>query len=126
TEKENTDTLKALLVRNQSDTLWVSQDDTTVFHREVGRIHRPCSRPEVVVEYELIHPRDSAYYLIYNDKGLLIMEGRYRAKYISGDIVYDQGNFYTYKSYHYKRNGLLESIHYMEDGRNLKIEHFNR
>lgn len=107
------------------DTLRVFQNDTSVFKREKGLITRPCSNPESEVRYELIDPKDGEYYLIYNSKEQLVMEGKYTSEYTYEGKTYNQGNFYNSKRYSYKKNGNLETRHYMEDGRNLKTEYYN-
>lgn len=66
---------------SKTDTLWVSQNDTAVFRRIETMVHHPCSKPKSAVLYELINPKDGVYYLIYNDKKQLVMEGMYTAKY---------------------------------------------
>ncbi|MGU3376106.1 hypothetical protein [Chryseobacterium sp. M5A1_1a] len=110
---------------SDTDTLWVSQNDSTVFKKEELPIRRPESNPELYINYELIKPKDNAYYFIYNDKKQLIKEGKYTAQYTYEGIIYKTGNFYNFKIYNYKRNGNLETIHYQEDGRNLKTEFFD-
>lgn len=107
------------------DTLWVSQDDTSVFKREEEMISRPCTNPELTVRYELIHPKDSMYYLIYNDKKQLMMEGKYTSEYTYEGRTYKRGDFYNSKRYSYTKSGSLDVIHYMEDGRNLKTEYYD-
>lgn len=110
---------------NEIDTLWVSQNDISVFKREEEMISRPCSNPELTVRYTLIHPKDGTYYLIYNDKKQLMMEGQYTSEYVYEGKTYKQGDFYNSKKYNYRKNGSLEIINYMEDGRNLKIEYYD-
>ncbi len=109
-----------------TDTLWVSQNDTVVFRAEEYVQHRPCSKAQLAMRYELRNPKDGAYYFIYNDKKQLIQEGKYTASYVYEGKTIEQGNFYNSKMYFYKKNGNLNSIHYQEDGRNLKTELFNR
>ncbi|MDR7210980.1 hypothetical protein [Flavobacterium piscis] len=111
--------------QSKTDTLWVSQNDTAFFRKIETMIHRPCSKPKAAVLYELINPKDGVYYLIYNDKKQLITEGMYTAKYTYEGITYERGNFYNSKNYNYKKNGVLETTHYQEDGRNSKTEHFD-
>lgn len=111
--------------QSEIDTLWVAQNDTSVFRQIETIIHRPCSHPEFVVQYELITPKEGAYYLIYNDKKQLIKEGVYTTKYTYEGQTYEQGNFYNSKNYYYKKNGVLETIHYQKDGRNRKTEYFD-
>ncbi|AZA77582.1 hypothetical protein EG347_08675 [Chryseobacterium sp. G0186] len=126
-EKENTVISKEYHKSGQSDTdtLWVSQNDSTVFKKEEVLIQRPDSNPELSVRYELIKPKDNAYYFIYDDKKQLIKEGKYTSQYTYEGIIYKQGDFYNSKNYTYKKNGNLETIHYQEDGRNLKTEYFD-
>lgn len=127
-EKENIVISKEYHKSGQSDTdtLWVSQNDSTVFKKEEIPMRRPESNPELYISYKLIKPKDNAYYFIYNDKKQLIKEGKYTSQYTYEEIVYKQGDFYNSKNYGYKRNGNLETIHYQEDGRNLKTEYFDR
>ena len=106
---------------SESDTLWVSQHDTTVFRREEVMISRPCSNPELEERFELIKPINEAYYYIYDNNKQLIMEGKYTYE----GIQSKEGNFYNSKSYYYKTNGDLKSIHYREDGRDIKTESFD-
>ena len=110
---------------SETDTLWISQNDTTVFKQVEDIIHRPCSNPELTISYELINPKDGAYYYIYDNKGKLVMEGKYTKEYLYENIINKQGNFYNSKNYSYKSSGKLNTIHYQEDGRNLKIEFFD-
>ena len=72
------------------------------------------------------NPHDGAYYYIYNDKGQLIQEGKYTARYVYEGNTIENGNFYNSKSYYYKDNGNLSSTHYQVDGRNFKTELYNR
>lgn len=127
-EKENSIISKIKYKKNVSgtDTIWVSQNDTTVFKRVEEMITRPCSNPELQTFYELINPINNAYYFIYNNKKQLVTEGKYTNEYIYEDQTYKRGDFYNSKSYSYKNNGNLISIHYMEDGRNGKTELFDR
>lgn len=108
------------------DTLWVSQNDSKVFLQKEVMSGNPEQRPEPITIYELISPIDGAYYYIYDNEGKLFMEGRYNSEYTYEDQVYKQGNFYNSKSYRYRDNGKLRSVHYMEDGRNVKTESYNR
>lgn len=110
---------------NDTDTLWVSQNDSTVFRKEEVMVKHPDSYPKLSVRYILINPKDGAYYFIYNDNQQLIEEGKYTAQYTYEGITYHDGNFYNLKSYSYKKNGNLRTKHYQEDGRNLKTEFFN-
>ena len=108
------------------DTLWVSQNDTTVFKSEVAMIHRPCSKPTFEVRYELIKPINEAYYFIYNKNNQLQIEGKYTIEYTYEGQTQKIGNFYNSKRYFYKSNGNLKSIHYMNDGRSSKTELVDR
>ncbi|MGE8554218.1 MAG: hypothetical protein ACN6OB_09865 [Chryseobacterium jejuense] len=108
------------------DTLKVYQNDTAVFRKEEMIVKHPEAKPKLTVRYELINPKDGAYYFIYNEKKQLVKEGEYTAQYKYEGITYDQGDFYNSKTYFYKENGNLETIHYQEDGRNLKTEFFDR
>lgn len=132
TEKENSEKENIIISKikhkkntNETDTLWVSQNDTTVFKQEEVMIHRPCSNPEFSTRYELLKPINEAYYFIYDNNKQLILEGKYTNEYIYEGKNYKKGDFYNSKSYSYKGNGKLEAIHYMEDGRNKKLEIFN-
>lgn len=110
---------------NDTDTLWVSQDDSTIFRKEEVMVKYPESYPKLTVRYTLIAPKDNAYYFIYNDKQQLIEEGKYMSQYIYEGITYNEGNFYNHKIYSYKKNGKLRTKHFQEEGRNVKTEFFN-
>ena len=110
---------------SDTDTLWVSENDSTVFRAEEVMMRRPDQRQEPSVQYELIHPENNAYYFIYNDKKQLVKEGKYAAEYTYEGQTYKQGGFYNLKNFEYKKNGDLKTIHYQEDGRNLKTEIFD-
>ena len=127
-EKENVIISKIKLKKNSSeiDTLWVSQNDTTVYKKEEVMIHRPCSNPEFSIRYELINPKVNSYYFIYNEQQQLVLEGKYTKEYTYEGATEKLGNFYNSKSYSYKSNGKLKAIHYMEDGRNSKLELYDR
>lgn len=127
TKQKNTIISKIKPKTNPSeiDTLWVSQNDTSVFKQEEVIGSRPCSNPERQVIYELINPKDSAYYFIYNDLQQLVIEGEYTSEYTYEGATYKQGNFYNSKNYSYNENGDLVAIHYQEDGRYVKTELFD-
>jgi len=108
------------------DTLWVSQNDSKVFLQREMMSGNPGQRPEPVTIYELKAPVDGAYYYIYDNEGKLFMEGRYDAKYNYEGHTNEHGDFYNSKTYRYRDNGKLRSVHYMEDGRNVKTESYNR
>ncbi len=108
---------------SESDTLWVSQNDTSVFQRLDEFIHRPCSNAELLVRYQLKNPQDGAYYFIYNDRGLLEMEGKY-TQHTSDRIK--SGDFYNSKTYFYNKNGDLGFILFKEDGRSSKVEYYSK
>lgn len=108
------------------DTLWVSQNDSLVFKSEEEMQGNPGQKAKWVTRYELRHPKNDAYYFIYNDMKQLIQEGIYTAQYTTSEGEIIEGNFYNSKSYYYKNNGKLRSIHYQVDGRNFKTELFNR
>lgn len=110
---------------NETDTLRVSQNDTTVFKQVENINNRPCSNPEITTVYELREPNDGAYYYIYNSTGKLVMEGKYTKEYLYEGVLYEHGNFYNSVSYYYKKNGKLKAVHYQQDGRNLKTEFFD-
>ncbi|MBE8723682.1 hypothetical protein [Flavobacterium hungaricum] len=112
--------------KSEIDTLWVSQNDTSVFRKEEFMAARPCSKPELQTRYELISPKDNAYYFIYDDQGKLFMEGKYTSSYTYEGITTNNGNFYNTKNYSYNDDGVLTTIHYMEDGRNLKTESYDK
>lgn len=107
------------------DTLWVSQNDSTVFKQEEILTRRPHNTPEFTTRYELKNPKNGVYYFIHNNIGQLILEGRYDSEYMYEEQLNKEGNFYNSKTYRYKKNGKLETIHFMEDGRNLKTEHYD-
>lgn len=109
----------------ETDTLWISQNDTTAFTPTENIITRPCSNPEITINYELKNPIDGAYYFIYNSLGKLVLEGKYTKEYLYEGVLYEQGNFYNSKNYSYRKNGKLQAIHHQEDGRNLKTEIFD-
>lgn len=110
---------------DDTDTLWVSQNDSTVFRKEEVMVKHPDSYPKFMEKYTLINPKDGAYYFVYNGSQQLIEEGKYTAQYTYEGITYKEGNFYNQKTYSYKKNGKLETKHVQEDGRNLKTEFFN-
>lgn len=106
------------------DTLWVSQNDTTVFSSEETVQSYPEGKAKLVINYQLKTPQDETYYFIYNTEGQLAKEGKYTAQYVfEGKTL--EGNFYNSKTYYYKKNGILNAIHFQVDGRNQKIEHFD-
>ena len=117
TENKNTIISKIHYKINSTeiDTLWVSQNDTTVFKMEEVMIRRPCSNPEFSIRYELINPKVNSYYFIYNEQQQLVLEGKYTKEYIYEGATEKLGNFYNSKSYFYKSNGKLKAIHYMEE-----------
>ncbi len=110
---------------NDTDTLWVSQNDTLVFKAEEGMQGNPGQKPKLVTRYELKNPKDGAYYFIYNDAQQLIQEGKYTVQYVYDGKTIEEGNFYNSKRYHYKDNGKLSAIYYQVDGRNFKTELYN-
>lgn len=110
----------------ESDTLWVSQNDASVFIREEGYITRPCSNPEFHISYSLKEPKVDAYYFIYNPEQQLVMEGKYTMMKIHPDKKEELGNLYNSKSYTYRKNGKLHYIHYMVEGRNGSTETYDR
>lgn len=106
------------------DTVTVNQNDTMIFNTNFDRIQRPCQRPEWNSRYEIKKPKDSTYYLIYNDKGQLTKEGLYTSCYIIDGEQYS--GFFNSKFYYYKKNGRLSRIAYQIDGRNAKTEYYKR
>lgn len=111
---------------SEIDTLWVSQNDSTVFKKEEFMHARPYSLPELQVIYKLIHPKNNAYYFIHDEFGKLVLEGKYTDRYTYEGVTYNNGNFYNTKGYSYNDDGELTTIHYMEDGRNLKTETYDK
>lgn len=111
---------------DETDTLWVSQNDTAVFKAEETIQRRHHRDAVLMMQYELRNPRDGAYYFIYNEDQQLIQEGVYTASYTYEGSINKQGNFYNVKNYRYNDNGSLKAIHYQEDGRNLKIEFYDQ
>lgn len=107
------------------DTLWVSQNDSTVFNQKEEMSGNLGQRPKLVTNYELKAPKNGVYYFIHNPIGQLIMEGQYDSEFTYDEQLYKHGNFYNSKTYSYNKNGNLETIHYMADGRNLKTEHYD-
>ena len=81
-----------------TDTLWVSQNDTLVFKVEEVVQRYPDQSPKLVMHYELRNPIDNAYYFIYNDAQQLIKEGKYTARYVYEGKIIEQGNFYNSKA----------------------------
>ncbi|WP_120259128.1 hypothetical protein [Sphingobacterium detergens] len=112
-------------IRTETDTLRVSQHDTTIFRRVERIIARPCSKPELVENYELIAPKDGVYYLINNDKQQLVLEGKFSASFTYEGVTYKEGNFYNSKRYTYKKNGDLKAIYIQEEGRNKTAEFYD-
>ena len=80
---------------HETDTLWVSQNDTTVFKAEETIQRRHHQDAVWVMQYELRNPRDGAYYFIYNEDQQLIQEGVYTASYTYEGRINKQGNFFT-------------------------------
>lgn len=109
----------------ETDTLHVSQQDTSIFRRVEHIAARPCSKPELVQRYELIAPKDGVYYFIYNAKEQLVLEGIFSADFTYEGVSYKEGNFYHSKRYMYKKNGNLEAIYIQEDGRNKTAAFYN-
>ncbi|KAA1242781.1 hypothetical protein F0000_24155 [Aquimarina sp. RZ0] len=110
----------------ETDTLWVSHNDTIVFKKEEVITTRPCSNPELSTKYNLITPINNAYYFIYNEKQQLIKEGKYTYEYTHIGATKKSGSFYNSKDYHYDSNGCVDIIYYTADGRNHKAEHFDK
>lgn len=119
---------KAKFSKNDTiaDTLWVSHNDTTVFKKVEYLAGQHHQKREIKIRYELKNPVDKAYYFIYNVNNQLIGEGIYNKTIVYEGKTYNEGNFYNFKSYYYKNNGNLKSIHYMVDGRNSKVELYDR
>lgn len=107
------------------DTLWVSQNDSTMFKQEEVLTKQHHQTPKFTTQYTLKNPQNGVYYCIHNPIGQLILEGKYESEFTYEGQLYKQGNFYNSKTYSYKKNGNLETIHFMEDGRNLKTEHYD-
>ncbi len=112
------------LFSQEVDTLTVSQNDTLVFNINVSWIQRPCQKPKWNTSYKLKAPKDSTYYLIFNDTGQLVEEGLYTSKYTIDNKHYS--GFYNSKYYYYKDNGKLSRVYYQKNGRNVKTEYYKR
>ena len=108
-----------------TDTLWVSQNDSTVFKREEFLTQRPCQNAEYTIRYDLINPQKDAYYYIYNENQQLVLEGKYETDFIFEGKATGEGDFYNSKNYEYEDNGDLVAISYMQDGRHTKTETFD-
>lgn len=75
-------------VAQNTDTLRVSQSDTTVFEKKIfpARLHySPIPFANLFesrfrTSYELINPQNGAYYFIYDNKKQLIKEGLYTVR----------------------------------------------
>lgn len=118
-----------------TDTLRVSQSDKNTFEKQIlpVRLHYSpipfanLRQPRFQTHYELINPKNGAYYFIYNDKKQLIQEGIYSIRQFTyQDKTKEHGAFYDSKYYYYKKNGKLTSIHYQQDGRSRKTEYFDK
>lgn len=119
----------------KTDTLHVFQNDEKVFEKKVflTRLHYSpipfanANQSKFQINYVLINPQIGAYYFIYNDKKQLVTEGLYalRASENQGKIN-ENGAFYDSKTYRYKKNGSLISIHYQLAGRNFKTAYYDR
>ncbi len=108
------------------DTLRVSQNDSKIFTKKEVLTRHPEKTPEPQTVYQLKEPLDGVFYYIHDSEGRLVMAGRYDAHYIYGSVRNDEGNFYNVRYYSYRKNGKLKTIHYMEDGRNLKTQTYDR
>ncbi len=106
------------------DTVKVNQSDTLIFNTNMTWIQRPCQKPEWNISYEIKKPKDSTYYLIYNDNGQLTKEGLYISSYKIDSVEYS--GFYYSRFYYYRKNGRLSDIVYQLNGRNAKTEYYKR
>ncbi|UKN02271.1 hypothetical protein K6119_01900 [Paracrocinitomix mangrovi] len=106
------------------DTVEVNQRDTLVFESILSWNQRPCQKPEWNTSFEIINPKDSTYYLIYNEKGQLIEEGLYTLTYYIEGKKYS--GFLNSKYYSYKNNGKLYKVFYQIDGRYARTEYYKR
>lgn len=111
---------------SDTDTLWVSQNDSLTFRSEEGVQRNPGQKAKLVTRYELRTPIDGAYYFIYNDRHQLISEGKYTASYSYEGKTINKGNFYNVKYYWYDEAGPLKAMHYQVDGRSVKTELVNK
>lgn len=105
------------------DTLVVYQNDTTVFDITGSFVQWPCSKPEFHISYDLKDPKDSTFYIIYNDEEQLVEEGIYSSRLIGG---VEYSDFFDSKYYHYHKNGKLYIVYFKEDGRTVKAEFYNK
>lgn len=88
-------------------------------------IHRPCSNPEFSIRYELINPKVNSYYFItMNNNNWYWRENTQKS--IHMKVLLKNQEIFITQSYSYKSNGKLKAIHYMEDGRNSKLELYDR
>lgn len=110
----------------ECDTLWVSQNDTKVFRKDTVLAGGAGQKPKERIDYTMIAPKIDAYYYIYNEYGQLDMEGKYEKKYNDSNYSYTTPNFYNSKSYSYRDNGHVKSMHEQRDGRGYKTEIYNR
>ncbi|MFC6267836.1 hypothetical protein [Frigoriflavimonas asaccharolytica] len=107
------------------DTISVSQADPLVFEKITLLAHRPCQKPRLETNYYLKNPKNGAYYIIYNEEKQLTLEGTYVFNETNKGLGKDAGSFYDSKSYHYKKNGNIDFIHYQKEGRNSRTEYFD-
>ncbi|MFT5820456.1 MAG: hypothetical protein ACI8ZM_001698 [Crocinitomix sp.] len=112
------------------DTLRVYQNDTLVFNSTFSWNNYKCWHispfrrlPPFSIHYEIINPKDSTYYFIYNEQEQLVKEGMYSSKCFEGETY---GDFYKCKYYYYDDKGRLAKIHYREDGHRDKGEYYKR
>lgn len=110
----------------ESDTLWVSQNDSSMFRKEEVLMRAPDRSPRSETVYQLISPKNNAYYFIYDAYGQLQTEGKYLSQFIDENGINYGGNFYDSKSYSYRKNGSVISMNQQIDGRNYKTEIYNR
>ncbi|WP_300675305.1 hypothetical protein [Soonwooa sp.] len=110
----------------ECDTLWVSQNDPKVFEKDTVLAGGPGQLPKERIDYVMIAPKTDAYYYIYNEYGQLDMEGKREMRYANGNYIYPTPYFYNSKSYSYRNNGRVRSMHEIRDGRSYKTEIYDR
>ena len=106
------------------DTLMVCQNDTTYFESSLVRT-MPCVKnsPRIRSVYTLKAPKENTYYFIYSSNHLLVKEGLCTSRFIEGEKL---NELYDSKYYYYHKKGVLSTIFYMEDGRTVKAEFYNK
>lgn len=114
---------------SSADTLRVYQNDPLVFNKVVSMNSYKCWHispfrrlPLYLIRYELIDPKDSTYYFIYNEEQQLVEEGVNTSRIIDSVEYKDLFDSINYR-YH---KGKLHLIDYTEDGHWVKREFYNR